>query len=88
MENNWKGGKTWNDILKPADKVAAPFIGMAVGVKTRNPQSTHTTTNILKTKSGGRKSSLTDERVTVSVKSLCSFESKEFIKKSVVLSKV
>ena len=80
MENNLKGGKTWNEFLKPADKVAAPFIGMAVGVKTKNPQSTHTTTNILKTKSGGRKSSLTDERVTVSVKSFCSFDSKNYTK--------
>ena len=68
MENNLKGGKTWIESFKPADKVAALFIGMAVGNKTRNPQSTHTTTNILKTKSGGRKSSLTDERITVSVK--------------------
>ena len=80
MENNLKGRKTWNEILKPADKVAAPFIGMAVGVKTRNLQSTHTTTNILKTKSGGRKSSLTDERVTVPVKSLCRFDSKNYTK--------
>ena len=69
MENNLRGAKTWNEILKPADKVAAPFIGMAVGVKSRNPQSTHTTTTILKTKSGGRKSSLTDERITVKQKS-------------------
>ena len=80
MKNNLKGGTTWNEILKPADKVAALFIGMAVGVKTRNPQSAHTTTNILKTKPGGRKSSLTDEKVTVSVKSICSFDSKKYIK--------
>ena len=79
MEYNLKRGKTWNEIPKPADNMAAPFIGMAVGVKTRKPQSTHTTTNILKTKSSGRKSSLTDERVTVSVKSLCSFDSKKYI---------
>ena len=81
MEDNLKGGKIWNEIFKPAKKVAAPFIGMAVGIKTRNPQSTHTTTNILKTKSSGRKSSLTDESVTVSVKSFCSFDSKKYIKK-------
>ena len=81
MESNLKGGKTWNEIFKPAEKVAAPFIVMSVGVKTRNPQSTHTTTIILKTKSSGRKSSLKDERVTVSVKSLCSFDSKKYIKK-------
>ena len=79
MENNLKGGETWNEILQPAGKVAAPFIGKAVGVITRNPQSTHTTTNILKIKSGGRKSSLTAERIKVSVKSLCSFDSKKFI---------
>ena len=82
MENNLKGRKTWDEILKPADKVAALFIGMAVGNKTRNPQLAHTTTNILKTKTGGRKSSLTDERVTVSVKSFCSFDSKKIQKMS------
>ena len=76
-----KEGETWNEILKPADKVTAPFIGMAVGVKTRNPQSTQTTTNILKNKSGEKNSGLTDERVTLSVKSLYSFDSKKYIKK-------
>ena len=81
MEIYLKGGETWNEILKPADKVAAPFIGMVVGVKTRNPQSTRTTTNILKTKSGGKKSGLTDERLTVSVKSLYGFDSKKYILK-------
>ena len=79
MEKNLKGGTFWNEIPKPADKVAAPFVGMAVGVKTRNAQSTHTTTKILKTKSGGRKSTLADESVTVFVKSLCDFESEKFI---------
>ena len=88
MEHNLKGRKTWNKILKPADKVAAKFIGMAVGFKTRNPQSTHTTTNTLKTKLGGRITSLTDESVTVSVKSLCSFDSKKHTIKRVVLSKI
>ena len=79
MENNLKGGKTWIEILKPADNVASPFIGMAVRVKTRNPQSTQATTNILKNESGGKKSGLTEERVTVSVKSLYSFDSKKYI---------
>ena len=77
-KKNLKGGKTGIEILKPADKVASPFIGMPVGVKTRNPQSTHTTTNILKTESGGKKPGLTDERLMVSVKSLYSFDSKKY----------
>ena len=79
MENSLKGGKTWIEILKPGDNVASPFIGMAVRVKTRNSQSTQTTTNILKNKSGGKKSGLTDEKVTVSVKSLYSFDAKKHI---------
>ena len=75
-KKNEREGKTWNEILKPFDKVAAPFIGMAVGAKTRNTQSTQTTRMSLKTKSSGRKSNLTDQRVTASVKSLCIFDSK------------
>ena len=80
MENNLKRGKTWNEIPKPADDMAAPLIGMVVRVKTRKPHSTHTTTNILKTISGGRKSSLTDQKVTVSVKCICNFDWTKYIK--------
>ena len=38
----------WNKFLKPAVNVAAPFIGMAVGAKTKNPKVAAATTNILK----------------------------------------
>ena len=56
-----KGTQTaWNKILKPAVNVAAPFIGMAVGAKTKNPKVGAATTNILKSISGGKILSLTD----------------------------
>ena len=50
----------WNKFSKPAVNVAAPFIGMAVSAKTKNPKVGHATTNILKTISGGKIFSLTD----------------------------
>ena len=35
----FKGTQTaWNKFLKPAVNVAAPFIGMAVSAKTKNPR--------------------------------------------------
>ena len=48
----------WNKIMKPAVNVAAPFNGMAVGAKTKNPKTKNprvaqATTNILKSKRGG-----------------------------------
>ena len=49
-----------NKFLKPAVNVAAPFIGMAVGAKTKNPKVAQATTNILKSISGGKILSLTD----------------------------
>ena len=49
-----------NKFLKPAVVVAAPFIGMAVGVKTKNPKVAAATTNILKSVTGGKILSLTD----------------------------
>ena len=45
--------KAWDKFLKPAVNVAAPFIGMAVSAKTKNPKVGQATTNILKTISGG-----------------------------------
>ena len=45
---------------KPAVNVAAPFIGMAVGAKTKNRKVAQATTNILKSISGGKIVSLTD----------------------------
>ena len=52
--------KAWDKFLKPAVNVAAPFIGMAVGAKTKNPKVAAATTNILKSISGGKILSLTD----------------------------
>ena len=52
--------KMWNKFLKPAVNVAAPFIGMAVRAKTRNPKVGQATTKILKSISGGKILSLTD----------------------------
>ena len=46
--------------LKPALNIASPYIGMAVGAKTRNPKIGAATTNILKSISGGKILSLTD----------------------------
>ena len=61
MKKIIKGSQTaWNKFLKPAVFVAAPFIGMAVGPKTRNPKVAQATTNILKSISGGKILSLTD----------------------------
>ena len=57
----FKGTQTaWNNFLKPAVNVAAPFIGMAVGAKTENPKFAAATTNVLKSISGGKVLSLTD----------------------------
>ena len=43
-----KGSQTaWNKFLKPAVNVAAPFIGMAVRAKTKNPNVGAATTNNL-----------------------------------------
>jgi len=50
----------WNKILKPVVNVAAPFIGMAVSSKSKNPKVGAATTNILKSISGGKILSLTD----------------------------
>ena len=52
--------KMWNKFLKPAVNVAAPFIGMAVGAKTKNPKNAQATTNKLKGLSAAKVLSLTD----------------------------
>ena len=44
-----------NKLLKPAVKVAAPFLGTAVSAKTENPKVEQATTNFLKPSSGGKK---------------------------------
>ena len=61
MKKVVKGPQTaWNKFLKPAVNVAAPFIGMAVSAKTKNPKVGKATTNLLKSISGGKILSLTD----------------------------
>ena len=50
----------WKKFLKPAINATAPFIGMAVSAKTKNPKIGAATTNILKSISGGKIFSLTD----------------------------
>ena len=52
----------WNKFLKPAINATAPFIGMAVSAKTKNPKVVQATTIILKSISGGKILSLTDLR--------------------------
>ena len=49
MKKIFYGSQTaWNKFLKPAVNVAAPFIGMAVGAKSKNPKIGQATTKILK----------------------------------------
>ena len=56
-----RGTKTaWKKFLKPAINATAPFIGMAVSAKTKNPKVGQATTNISKIISGGKILSLTD----------------------------
>ena len=60
-QKNYRGSQTtWNKPLKPAINATAPFIGMAVSDKTKNPKVRQTTTNIIKSISGGKILSLTD----------------------------
>ena len=57
----FRGTQTaWNKFLKLAINATAPFIGMAVLAKTKNPKVGKATTNILKSISGGKILSLTD----------------------------
>ena len=61
LQKIFKGTQTaWNKFLKPAINATAPFIGMAVSAKTTNLKVGHSTTNILKSISGGKILSLTD----------------------------
>ena len=61
MKKIFEGSQTgWNKYLKPSVNVAAPFIGMALSAKTKNPRVGQATTNILKSISGGKILSLTD----------------------------
>ena len=61
LQKIFKGTQTvWNKFLKPAINATAPFIGMAVSAKTKNPKVGQATTSILKSISGGKILSLTD----------------------------
>ena len=61
LQKIFKGTQTaWNKFLKPAINATAPFIGMAVSAKTKNPKVGQATTNILKSISGGKILSLTN----------------------------
>ena len=61
LKSIFRGTQTaWNKFLKPAINATAPFIGMAVTAKTKNPKIGQATTNILKSISGGKILSLTD----------------------------
>ena len=61
MKKVFKGSKTaWNCFLKPAVNAAAPVIGMAVAAKSKNPKAGQATTQILKSISGGKILTLTD----------------------------
>ena len=49
LQKNFRGTQTaWNKFLKAANNAIAPFIGMAVSAKTKNPEVGQGTTNILK----------------------------------------
>ena len=55
LQKIFKGTQTaWNKFLNPAINATAPFIGMAVSAKTKNPKVGQATTNILKSISGGK----------------------------------
>ena len=59
MKKRIKGSQiAWNKFLRPAINATAPFRGMAVSAKT-NPEVGTATSNILKSRSGGKILSLT-----------------------------
>ena len=61
LQKIFSGTQTaWNKFLKPAVNVAAPFIGVTVSAKTKNPKVGQANTNTLKSISGGKILSLTD----------------------------
>ena len=61
LKSIFRGTQTaWNKFLKPAINATAPFIGMAVSGKTKNPKVGQATANILRSISSGKILSLTD----------------------------
>ena len=60
---NFRGTQTTcNIFLKPAVNTQAPVIGVAIGGRSKSLQVGQATRNILKPKSGGKISTLTDMR--------------------------
>ena len=61
MKKVFKGSKTaWDKFLKPAVNAAAPIVGMAVAAKSKNPKAGQATAQILKSISGVKILTLTD----------------------------
>ena len=61
LQKNFRGTQTaWNKFSKSAVNIAAPFIGMAVSAKTKNPKVGQATTSLLKNISCSKILSLTD----------------------------
>ena len=61
LQKIFKGRQTaWDKFLKPAINATAPFIGMVVSAKTKNPKAGQAITNILRSINGGKILSLTD----------------------------
>ena len=55
LQKMLRGTQTaWKKFLKPAINATAPFTGMAVSAKTKNPKVGHATNKILKSFSGGK----------------------------------
>ena len=52
--------KAFDKFLKPVINTTAPFIGMAISAKIKNPKIGQATTNISKSLTGGKVLSLTD----------------------------
>ena len=46
--------KRWNLSIRPVLKIAAPIISAGVAAETKNPQSVQSTSNILKSITGGK----------------------------------
>ena len=60
-KKNEETEKMWSNFIKPGLKKASPNTSPAVAAKTKNPQMIQTTTNSLKSISGGEILRLTDK---------------------------
>ena len=61
LQKKLRGTKfAWETFLKPALKMASPYIGKGVAAKTKNPKIGQATGNFLKSLSGGRFLNFTD----------------------------